>query len=366
MATIDDEVVALGLAGDRLGDRLVEQFVALRGAQRRAQVGGIFLAEAHVERARAGDAHAIAGFAEIVGHRGDEAEPAAGFLDADIARRSAGALVELVEGEPFGKPRPDHRERQILREPVVANVAERHHLDQGEVHATAMGPVDQRRDFVLVDALERHRIDLDAQAGGFRGRDAVEHLVELAPAGDRAELVGVERIERDVDPLPPMRGELLRIFRQLRAVGGERELVERAGAEMARQRGHQRHDAFAHQGFTAGQPQLAHAFGDERAAQPVELLEREQVLLGQERHVLGHAIHAAEIAAVGHRHAQIADPAAERVGQRARRHGSGAFELHCVTLLHLALERLFVVPGRARHHSTGNPSRTQSQPAAQD
>src|SRR5262249_55510555 len=56
---------------------------------------------------------------------------------------------------------------------------------------------------------------------------------------------------------------------------------------------------------------------------PVELLEREQVALGQERHVLGHAIDAAEIAAVRDRDAQIGDAAPERVDQR-RLHGREA------------------------------------------
>ena len=79
VAAVDDEVVALGLARDRLGDRPVEQLVALGGAQRRAQVGGVLLAEAHIERAGAGQPHAVAAFAEIVGERRDEAQPPAGL-----------------------------------------------------------------------------------------------------------------------------------------------------------------------------------------------------------------------------------------------------------------------------------------------
>ena len=84
----------------------------------------------------------------------------------------------------------------------------------------------------------------------------------------------------------------------------------------------QRHDAAPHQRLAAGQPQFGHAFRHEGAAQPVELLEAEQVGLGQERHVLRHAIDAAEIAAVGHRDAQIGDGARERIDQRARHRAS--------------------------------------------
>ncbi len=59
----------------------------------------------------------------------------------------------------------------------------------------------QRRELVVVDALERDRVDLDLQAGRLRGVDAGQHLGEIAPARDRAELVRIERVERDVDAL---------------------------------------------------------------------------------------------------------------------------------------------------------------------
>ena len=48
-----------------------------------------------MQRSGAGDAHAVAGFAEIMRHRRDEAELAAGLVHADITRRSAGVVVEI-------------------------------------------------------------------------------------------------------------------------------------------------------------------------------------------------------------------------------------------------------------------------------
>src|SRR5215475_9506870 len=125
VAAVDHEVMAFGLAGDRLIDGVVEQVVALRGTQHAAQVGGIVLAEAHEQRARAGDAHAVAGFAEIVRQRRDEAEPAAGLAHAHVAGRPAGAVIDLVEGEAVGEPGSHHRQRQVLLEPVLADIAER-------------------------------------------------------------------------------------------------------------------------------------------------------------------------------------------------------------------------------------------------
>ena len=57
-----------------------------------AQIGAVLLAQAHVEHAGAGEAHAVAAFAEIMGEGRDQAQPAAGFRHVEIARRAAGAM----------------------------------------------------------------------------------------------------------------------------------------------------------------------------------------------------------------------------------------------------------------------------------
>src|SRR5215510_5009666 len=96
MPAIDDEIVALGLAADRLMDGRLQEIVALARPQRRAQVGGVILAEAHVERTRAGEPHAVAALAEIMRQRRDEAKATAGLAHAHIAGRPARAIVDLV------------------------------------------------------------------------------------------------------------------------------------------------------------------------------------------------------------------------------------------------------------------------------
>jgi len=97
-----------------------------------------------------------------------------------------------------------------------------------------MRPVDQRVDFILVDALKRHHVDLDLETGGLRRIDAPHDLAEITPSGDGAKLIWVKRVERDIDALDTLRLKLGRVFSELRAVGGERELFERAGREMPR------------------------------------------------------------------------------------------------------------------------------------
>jgi hypothetical protein len=79
---------------------------------------------------------------------------------------------------------------------------------------------------------ERHRVDLDVEAGRAGRLDAGQHLVEVAPAGDRAELVGSSvSIETLMRRTPS--AQLCGVALELRAVGGEGQFVERAAREMA-------------------------------------------------------------------------------------------------------------------------------------
>src|SRR3954453_15844775 len=65
-APVDDEVVAQGLARDGFVDGAGEKSVVGARPQRRPQVGGGVLAEAHIERAGAGQAYSVAALAEIM------------------------------------------------------------------------------------------------------------------------------------------------------------------------------------------------------------------------------------------------------------------------------------------------------------
>ena len=56
----------LGLRAIAGPDRVDQRLVGFRAAQRLAQIGRILLAEAHVERAGAGDPDPVAALAEIV------------------------------------------------------------------------------------------------------------------------------------------------------------------------------------------------------------------------------------------------------------------------------------------------------------
>src|SRR4051794_10833031 len=106
MAAVDDEVVTLRFQADGTVDRGGEQVVVGRSAQWLAQIGGILVAETGVERAGAGDPYPVTGLAEIMGHRRDKAELAAGLADADVTGRAAGIVVEVGQRVVLGEPRP--------------------------------------------------------------------------------------------------------------------------------------------------------------------------------------------------------------------------------------------------------------------
>src|SRR5262249_36095273 len=82
-------------------------------------------------------------------------EPAAGLGNRHVARRPAAAIIDVLEREALGQTRPHDRERKVLIEAALADVTERHHLDQRKFHAAPMRPLQQRREFFLVYAFER-------------------------------------------------------------------------------------------------------------------------------------------------------------------------------------------------------------------
>ena len=135
VAAVDDEVVPLRLQADGVVDCSTEQLVVGGGPQRFAQIGGILVAEAGMQRPGTGDPDPVAGLAEIMGHRRDEAELAASLADTDVARRPSGIIVEVGQGVLLGEARAKQRQRHVLVDPPGADVAHRHDLDEGEVEA---------------------------------------------------------------------------------------------------------------------------------------------------------------------------------------------------------------------------------------
>ena len=157
--------MALRLQADGAIDRQAEQLIVGGRPQGLAQIGGVLVAEAGMQGAGTGNPHPVAGLAEIVGHRRDEAELTAGLADANVTRGTAGVIVKVGQGVLLGEARAHERQGNILVDAPFADVAHRHDLDQRQRHALAVRPFHQRGDFLLVEILQRHRVDLDGKTG---------------------------------------------------------------------------------------------------------------------------------------------------------------------------------------------------------
>ena len=177
---------------------------------------------------------------------------------------------------------------------------------------------------VVGAALDDH-VDLDVlQPGSLCGLNAGKHV------GDRKVHIVHAAKHRIVEPvqahghtLEPRLLEAARLARQQRAIGGEGKVGRRAvhGAQRGQLR-NQRLDVAAQQGFAPGQADLANTVLQKHPGQPGDFFEAQQIGMGQVgvvlvKDVLGHAVIAAEVAAIGHADAQVAQRAPQGVGEQA-------------------------------------------------
>src|SRR6185312_2750611 len=173
--------------------------------------------------------------------------------------------------------------------PAVAG-ADVHVLDQAQDVARAAEVLRHLEDASVVEPALHHHVHLDRpEPGRGRGIDALEHPGRRdADVVDRCEDVVVQRVEADRHAVQAGVGQPLRLPRQEDAVRRQRDVLDA------------RH-------------------GGEHPRQPLDLLERQDLGAAQELEVvaedlLRHAVHAAEVAPVGDRDAQIAQRPGQCVG----------------------------------------------------
>ena len=171
----------------------------------------------------------------------------------------------------------------------------------------------QRIDLRFDHPSKGHRVDAHPKPSFEGSIDPAQHIVKLPAPGDLPVLVGIERIKGDVDAAytVPRKGRCE--AGQLRAVGGHDHLVDLATIEVDREALKQFGKILADQRLPACQADLAYTSGDEGAGNVVEIADAEPIPMPREAHVLGHAVGAPQIAAVGHREPEVGDGAAERV-----------------------------------------------------
>ena len=273
------------------------------------QIGRVLLAEAHVELPGAGEADPVAAFTEIVGHRRDEAEPSARFLDPHVARRAARALSRCRRAcsVPRGAP-------------ARSRAAGYWSMRLGSMSPSGMTSIRVRS--MPRPCAHSIRSSISSSLTPFRATVLILTLrpascaasipaIHLARSPQRViapELLGIERVDRDIDPPHAASGEF----------GGEaRQAASRWSSGSAR-RGRRLPSGATASGTgammsrrTSGSPPVIRSLrtpcATKTRADAVELLQGQEVPLRQEGHVLRHAVDAAEVASVRHRDAQIGD-----------------------------------------------------------
>ena len=288
-----------------------------RVVQQRADVGLAPGEQAGAQPAVGGEAQAVARLAEVLRDAGDEADGPARAGDLPVLRRTVavGAVVadeDVLLHEPAqhvaGRQQPSLSPEVFAGDPPV----QRHELDEAHVHVVLAREVDERAE-LLLHAGQEERVDLDRrEAGRERRVEAGQRVPEAAAARDAREALRVEAVEAHVDALEPRRGELVREPGQQQAVGGQRDVVDAAGAaEHADEVG----AAGPDQRLTAGDAHLGDADVGGDAREDGELLVAQDLAVAARLDSLRrHAVRAAQVAPVGDGEAQVVDPALFALG----------------------------------------------------
>ena len=247
-----------------------------------------------------GIAPALGGFAGAAG------------LQRHQGQFSAQALDQFGRGQHF------------VHAPAVGG-AYVHVFNEAQRGARAAKVARHGQNFVVVGAALDHHVHLDVrQPCGVRGLDARQHVghrkVHIVHAAKHRI---VQSVQAHGHAVQPGFFERARLARQQRAVGGEGE-VRRLAIHRAQlcQLGNQLFDVLAQQGLAASEANLAHPVRQEQRGQPGDFFKAQQRAVRQVRvvlveHFLGHAVVAAEVAAVGHADAQITQGAPPGVHQQA-------------------------------------------------
>ena len=169
------------------------------------------------------------------------------------------------------------------------------------------GPVERelgKAEEVLVETANGDGVYLDRIKAVLESRvDARKHVLDLSETRHVGELCGIERVERDVDARETGILQIGRHLGEQYAIGRERNVLDsRRSGDLAYEVNH----AFADEWLATCETHPANARLRRAAREVGDLLDAQDGLVRSERHaLLGHAVYAAQIAAICQRDAQI-------------------------------------------------------------
>ena len=153
--------MALGFPRDGAEDGLLERLVVGARTQQRPQLEAVVLTQAQIDGAVDGEANAIAGLAEVLRERRDEADAQLGAGNLDVA---GGAATGHDAGDQFEAPlqtSADVLQIDIVLAGAAPGVAHGHGFDEAQGEVVVDAEFHHVFDFVFVDAGHDHHVDLD-------------------------------------------------------------------------------------------------------------------------------------------------------------------------------------------------------------
>ena len=163
--------------------------------------------------------------------------------------------------------------------------------------------LQQVYEFVVVDTANDDRVELEPGKEG-RGRgDTVEDALELVEPRQALETVSSQRVEADGQAVQARLAKRLGLGSEQHAIGGHGEVSDsRTGSQSM----DEVRQIATQERLAAGQPDLVHAEPREDIDERFDFLEVQDVL-AREPHVVrfGHAVAAAQVAAVGDRKTKV-------------------------------------------------------------
>ena len=200
----------------------------------------------------------------------------------------------------------------------MANI---HEFDEAQDVAAPLEKARHVDDALIIGAALHHHVDLDRlQSYPIGFLDALEHFAHRkVDVVHRPEYGVVERIQADCDALQSRVLQCLRFLFQQGGVGGQCQIKARFPGEHF----NEPFQLPSHQRFASRDADLLDSMAGEHLHQAVDFVEAQQLGAFQELevpavHFLGHAVGAAEVAAVRHRDAQVAQRPPARIRELRR------------------------------------------------
>src|SRR5512143_721090 len=257
---------------------------------------------------------ASAGAAEVPGNGADEPDYSLRPRHLEVGRGAGGGgRREGEEGAQF----PLDGCADLLRgDADVATPAvicsDGHELDETDLEPAVEREAGEIGHFVVVHAANGYHVDLERKEAEFFGAvDAAPYRFPVVPTGDLAESRSLQGVKADVEPRPAgIYQGTGHVFEQ-HTVGRNADVLDPAEPGQVRD---EAEDASPHQRFSAGDPDVRDAERHRDGHEPQDLLIGEDLAVRQRLHLRpGLAVHAGEVAPVGHGDPQIVNMAFVRV-----------------------------------------------------